>query len=258
MPYCYNCGVKLDNSQNICPLCGAKIPETNLSSNKNINQKISSESQLNEKQVEKIENKNNKNEFLYPLYHDFSEKSKITSLIEIISVSLLISIVSLVLINLILESKISWSKIPSVTIFFIWIIFCSTLLFQKKILYILLFVFLSIFGYLLSLDSFDKTINWSINYAVPILVSCLIVFVILLVVNIRVKQKGLNLIAYYLLGGCLLCFAIDIIINFNILHYFYISWSKYVSFAVFPLSIFLLYIHHRFAKKLPGKRTFRI
>ncbi|MEJ5273632.1 MAG: hypothetical protein WH035_05835, partial [Spirochaetota bacterium] len=131
-------------------------------------------------------------------------------------------------------------------------------IFYKKIIYSFLFIFLSIFGYLISLDSLDKKIGWSFTYALPILISCLIIFLLLFLLTTKTKQKGLNLIAYYLIGGCLICFAIDLIINFNISSFFLITWSKYVSFAVIPMSLFLLYIHHRFVKKLPGKRIFRI
>jgi hypothetical protein len=268
MPYCYNCGVKLDESVDICPLCGAKIPikkdfidkrekeslkEDNLSNESDL-------SKENEKYTKKEINKYNKDkaDFLYPAYESSSEKQRITSILEIISVSFVISIISIVLINFILEGKITWAKVPAFTIFFAWLVIASILVFNKKLFYSLLFIFISIFGYLISLDSLDKKLDWSFNYALPILISCIVVFVILFFISKNTKLKGLNLFAYYLLGGCLICLAIDIIINMNILGYVYISWSKYVSFAVIPISLFLLYIHHRFATKLPGKRTFRI
>lgn len=259
MPYCYNCGVKLDDDASYCPLCGAKTPVNK----KQDDQSIKSndiENKINIKNKIDIENNTeiDKNNSIYPSYEKSSEKQKLTSILEIISVSFIISIISIVLINLILDSKISWSKIPSVTIFFAWLIIVSILIFYKKIIYSFLFIFLSIFGYLISLDSLDKKIGWSFTYALPILISCLIIFLLLFLLTTKTKQKGLNLIAYYLIGGCLICFAIDLIINFNISSFFLITWSKYVSFAVIPMSLFLLYIHHRFVKKLPGKRIFRI
>ena len=30
MPYCYKCGVKLENGARVCPLCGTIIPEDTL------------------------------------------------------------------------------------------------------------------------------------------------------------------------------------------------------------------------------------
>ncbi len=250
MPYCYNCGVKLDDDATICPLCGAKIPVVN---------KKETESFSNNKDYnfEKEENKKD-NSSLYPIYDSSTSKQKLTSIIEIISVSFIICILSLVLINFILEGKITWSKIPSVTIFFSWLIIASSIVFQRKILYSIFFIFISIFGYLISLDSLNKDLGWSINFGLPILISVVIISILLYFLILKTRQKGLNLVAYFLLAGNLLCFSIDIIIGYNLLKIFIISWSKYVSFAVIPLSFFLLYLHHRFAKKLPAKRTFRI
>lgn len=243
MPYCYKCGVKLDDSAKICPLCGTKIPEN---SDNNKNSKEESSKSMNDKN------------YLYPSFSESSDKDKVKSILEIISVSFIISIISIVLINYILERNITWSKIPSVTIFFTWIIVCSIFIFLKRILYSFIFIFISVFGFLLSLDSMDKKISWSMNYGLPILLS-IVIFAVLLYFIIKIsKQKGINILAYFLLSGCGICFCIDIIINFNILKNISISWSKYVSFAVIPISCFLLYIHYRFAKKLPGKRVFRI
>ncbi|NMC67472.1 MAG: hypothetical protein GYA61_04505 [Spirochaetales bacterium] len=264
MPYCYNCGVKLDDLADTCPLCGAKIPIKKDSINKlgkeklDENNIIKEDERFNDKEIVNLKNNKNISDFLYPAYESSSEKQRITSILEIISVSFIISILSIVLINFILEGKITWSKIPAFSIFFAWLIIASILVFNRKIFFSLLFIFLSIFGYLVSLDSLNKKIDWSINYALPILAFCVAVFTILFFISKKTKLKGLNLFAYYLLGGCLICFEIDIIININTMGHIFISWSKYVSFAVVPISLFLLYIHHRFATKLPGKRTFRI
>ncbi len=244
MPYCYNCGVKLDDSATFCPLCGAKVPKKNDDAKNNIENK-------------NIEDKKKEN-FIYPSYSKSSGRQKITSILEIISVSFIISIISLTLINLILEGKITWSKVPSITIFFVWLILASILVFYNKVAYIFIFTFISISGYLLSLDSTDKKLSWSISYGLTILLSIFVIISILYIITRFTKKKGLNLIAYFLLGVCFICFAIDIIVRFNVVKQIEITWSKYVSFAVIPISLFLLYIHYRFSRQLPSKRVFRI
>lgn len=241
MPYCYKCGVKLDDDAKVCPLCGTKIPEKDDTKTK----------------VENGENIDT-SEPLYPVYDEYSKKQKISTILEIISVSLFIAIASVVSINLILEGTISWSKIPSVSIFFIWLVVCAILLFYNKFIYSIFFILIFIFGYLVSLDTLDKKLSWSIGYGLPILLSIAILSSILYLIVSKLKQKGLNIIAYFLLAGCILCFLIDMIINFNRFSIIKLSWSKFVSFAVIPMSLFLLYLHHRFSTKLPGKRIFRI
>lgn len=238
MPYCYKCGVKLDEDAKICPLCGTKIPENT--------------------EVDSKDEKKGKNEPLYPIYDEYSKKQKISTILEIISVSFFIAIASIVVINLVLEGKINWSKIPSVSIFFIWLLVCSILLFYDRFIYLTIFIFIFVFGYLVSLDSLDKKLTWSIGYGLPILLSISILSFFTYLIISKLKQKGLNIFAYFLLAGCLLCFLIDTIINFNRFSIIKISWSKFVSFAVIPMSLFLLYLHHRFSTKLPGKRIFRI
>jgi hypothetical protein len=265
MPYCYKCGVKLENGARVCPLCGTIIPEDTLK--EGFSEKIKNKTDqsicidtnnIKDQDKNNIEENNKNNSATYPYYSSLSRSKKHLVIFEILSVSLLIVVASLLVINLILDSTISWSKLPSITIFLCWFISMVVIFFLKKPALIGLFTTIAISLYLVGLDSLDLQIDWSIRIAIPIVIISSIVGFFITTVTIRSKLKGLNIAAYFLLGSCLICITIDTTLSLNLIKIIRLSWSKYVCFAVIPVSIFFLYIHNRFSKKFPGKRIFRM
>lgn len=265
MPYCYKCGVKLEDGVKVCPLCGAIVPDDTLENyfsekikNKNDQNICVDTNNIKNHDKNNIEENIKNNSATYPYYSNLPGYKKHLVIFEILSVSLLIVVASLLVINLILDSTISWSKLPSITIFLCWLISTVVIFFLKKPALIGLFTTIAVSLYLVGLDSLDLQIDWSIRIALPIVIISSLVGFFLTTVTIKSKLKGLNIAAYFLLGACLICITIDITLSYNFIKIIQLSWSRYVCFAVIPVSIFFLYIHNRFSKKFPGTRVFRM
>jgi hypothetical protein len=110
---------------------------------------------------------------------------------------------------------------------------------------------------LLAIDFFNSNIGWGLKLGVPLIFSIYIAIGFFIITVKRTKQKGINLIAFFLLLSGVLCIIIETIVS---LHSgtFKLIWSPILLVSVFSVAVILLFIHYRLKKVTDLKRFFHI
>jgi hypothetical protein len=236
MAYCPDCGVELAPDASSCPLCGRPV-----------DRKAGHGAHFNVV------------ELLDPEDHDrlnSVEQRRVGW--EVRSVSASIAAVAVSAINLVDSGRLSWSLYPLASIFFLWIVSASVIGLGKRPFLAGLVVALAIPAFLLALDAVDGGLGWSLHIALPIVaVTELAAFSVGLAVR-KATRKGINLIAFALLGVVAVCVGIEVSLGFALWGRFVCKWSAIVAFALIPVAAFLLYLQYRLGKGTSLRRIFRL
>lgn len=237
MNYCNNCGVELEKSMLTCPLCGKPTDET---SNKDVKKE---EPTLRGRRKEAAIN-------------DFPINQKL--IWEVISAIIGSSVIVTLTINLITSKRITWAEYPIVICL---VVFFYTALFafwNRSLLIKIVVSFVASSLLLVIIDLIEAGTNWPIRVALPLLFLLNIISAILLLVIRHAKNKGINLVAYMLLGIGILCLCIEMILSVYTDNALHLSWSLIVFLSTLITSIVLLYMHFRLLKGRDLERTFHI
>ena len=227
MSYCPRCGVEVDSDTIECPLCETLIQERR--DNESLKLK-----NYPERKIEKPGN-------------DFRKIAEKKFLVwELLSIFFLISIISIISIDLGIRHKISWSIYPLTAIGTIWagvtvILFLSRF---KLLTVISNFILLSFF--LFFLDFYSGGAGWFLTMALPIVLLFLITVILFAFIILRLKNNGLNTMGVVLVGISFFCAGLENILAFNHNGGFSFSWSLIVGFSLIPVAGFLVYLHYRF------------
>jgi len=107
-------------------------------------------------------------------------------------------------------------------------------------------------------DMFNENIGWGTKLGTPLVFSFYLVVYILISLVRRSKQRGINLIAYFLIASGILSLCIEGIISLQINNMLSFQWSVIALVSVLPVSVILLFIHYRLRKGTDLKRFFHI
>jgi hypothetical protein len=241
MNCCNYCGVELEVEMNYCPLCGNKSNIPAIS--------IRKETILNETK----EPKNESYDFDELTHHQRRKLFwELTALIlsSIVIVSFII--------DLIINKQISWSKY-TITIGLVLLINISLIIFmQKKVFLLLSGCFISTSLLLILLDKFNQNLGWGLHLGIPIIFFIYLIAYLLTIAIRKSRQKGINIIAYFLIALGILCMCIEGYISFHKLDMLKLQWSVIVMVSVLPISCILFFIHYRLKKVTDLKRFFHI
>ncbi len=239
MPYCSKCGVEVEESVDTCPLCETPIQKMD---------KISKSGQ------KKYPEEPPKKRSVYKL----SKERKRLLAWEIMSMSLLIPLVSVTIINLITDGTIKWAKYPIAALILVWIMTSIPLIYPKKTIVIIVGEVLALTSFLALIDSFDGKIEWVIDLAVPIVVILAVIVTGIVLLSIKTKRKGANIAAYIILGIGIICLGLDLTISSYIEQTLTVNWSLYVLIPTMTTALFLLYIHYRIINIIDLKKRFQL
>lgn len=239
MIYCKNCGVELEENANFCSLCGQPVSDKNsvgldyLTSNKTERTVLSNFQKLTQLQKRKI-------------------FWKISGMILISGILITSTI------NLVGYHAITWSKYI-ITIGLALFVNITLISFLYKKIFLLFFLsFITSSVLIFFLDIYTRNTGWVTKLGIPLLLATYIIVLLSILIEKRTKQKGLNLIAYWLIASGLLCVCIDGIISIYIKNRLYFGWSLTVMVSAILVSSLLLYLHNRLKKVTDLKRFFHI
>jgi len=240
MTYCKNCGVELDEKMSFCPLCGETAGEITAKKD----QHIAVEARTDEK--------------LLSGYGSLTQKQRRKLFWELSGIILMSGIVVTLIIDLILNNSITWSRY-SITVCLVLFVNTTLITFLRHRL-ILLFAgsFVSTSILLVLFDLYNANIGWGVKFGIPILFSFYIVTLLLTVLIRHCKQHGFNVLAFSFLAAGLFTMCIETIISVNSQKYFYLHWSIIVMVCMIPISAILLFIHYRLKRGNDLKRFFHI
>ena len=234
MKICNNCGVELDASMDVCPLCNGHIQLKN---------PLNSEGLSGKHKVK---------------FGQRMEPSKKKLIWEIISVILLSGSASTLIIDLTLNKNITWSDYPvalSLSIF-AYVSFFAFWPQRTFLRMIASFTLASFFIFLL--DSIEDGINWSYGLGIPLLFAGNVVAVPLIISIKIAKNKGVNLIAYTFLALSFFCILTEGIIDNYQYNDLNLSWSIIVFVCTMPVVLLLLFMHFRLKKGRSLEKFFHI
>ena len=118
--------------------------------------------------------------------------------------------------------------------------------------------FLSVTGLFALFHVFAGGTGWEIKPEIPFIFAAYLTVYLLIFLVRKVKQKGLNVIAYSLITAGLLCICTEVIISNFLYHLLFFGWSLIVMVSVALIAMLLLFIHYRFKKATDLKRFFHI
>lgn len=221
MPYCIHCGVKLDHRYTNCPLC--LIPVEYYS----------------------------KREEMPPLYPNDINKISIiksqTNTKDWITIHFLgfITFLGILLttgLDFYMDSKITWSLIPTLSAIFVYTS-VSTILHLKKnpvLLYTLLNITLCLFLFIM--DMLTSTNSWFLEYALPCFISLQLISLTITIIFRHITSILLRTVAITL-GLNILLILINQIISGSI------SWAIILTSIFIPCSLYLIFIYFKFNSK---------
>lgn len=270
MAYCPDCGVEIGKAP-LCPLCGAKNPRADAKGegqascgDQSRKDAFTAGSPADARRAG-ARFADAKPSLGFSSFfgeggssQPFTPREKNQIAWEVLSVAFAIATAVLAAINFLVDGGLSWSLYPIASFVFVWVIATAFLLMEKRprLRYFLAAVDPVVF--LLALGCFTGDLSWAWRLALPItiFVEFVIAGVALHIKN--AKRKGLNIIAYLLVGAALVCLGIEIFIDLFVAGKIALGWSAITAIALVPIAAFLIYLHYRVAKSTNLRRLFKL
>ncbi|MCK9300945.1 MAG: DUF6320 domain-containing protein [Bacteroidales bacterium] len=240
MIICPFCGVELQDNANYCSLCGEPV-------SKDIQIKpdhLSLESRREREQTK---------------YKNLSRWQQRKIFLEIAALILCSGVLITTTINLLHDRALTWSVIVMAAALVLFINFSLILFYYRKRTRIFLLSYLSSVAFILLIHYSSGHSHPIIQWSIPIvfLAAYLIVFGLIALIR-KMKQKGLNLIAFSIIAGGLLCLCIEAGISLYTFNRIDLNWSLIALTAAIFISALLFYLHGRLKKLSDLKRFFHI
>jgi hypothetical protein len=241
MNYCNNCGVELEDSMNICPLCGNDLSGTLL------------------RHKEDIPFQESKQQGRLPSdFIGLTKLQRIKVFWQLSGIILISGMIVTFIIDLIINQSITWSRFSMSACLALFVNITLIVFFKNKIAIALAGNFLFTSMLLVLFDVFNENIGWGTKLGVPLLFSFFLVVYLLIYLVRRSKQRGINLIAYFLIASGILSLSVEGIISIQIDNRLSFQWSVIVLASVLSISAILLFIHYRLRKGTDLERFFHI
>ncbi|MBN2521279.1 MAG: zinc ribbon domain-containing protein [Bacteroidales bacterium] len=240
MNYCKNCGVELEENMNICPLCGESIDEKSVKKE---------HLQSAQPQPEKK---------LFSDYESLTQKQRRKLFWELSGIILISGIIVTLIIDLIINKNITWSKYSITASLVIFVNITLITFWRHKIILVFVGSFVSTSILLVLLDMYNLNIGWGVKLGIPFLFSLYFIILVLVILMRISNQQGFNMLACFFIAIGLLTMCIEGIISIYTKKVFYLHWSIIVMVCMIPISAILFFIHYRLKKGIDLKRFFHI
>lgn len=235
MRICKVCEVELENDMELCPLCGTPVGSGSRPELKpwraGSNLEITG--------------------VLKP-----REKTLLQRIVwQVTSIVLLSAIISTLIIDLIVHKLVTWSIFPvSISLAIFSYISVFAFWHAKKIYQILAGLFISSALFVV-LHLILTPSDWPLRLGLPILGAANFIAIALIASINKTRHRGLNVIAYSCVAIGVLCISIELILSFytgNIA----LRWSIIVSACLLPVTVALLFMHHRIKRNPDLEKLF--
>ncbi len=232
MAICQKCGVEIGEGKGVCPLCGTRIGEAPGEGPQGMFDRAASA--LPESRAKRL------------------------VAAETAGVSFAIAAVSVLIIDLVTDGRVSWSLYPLASLLTAWFLISPPLLWPRKPALFLAVQGLSVFAFLFGLDLIDGSLGWSWRLGVPIAAAAELMAAGAAYMSWRSKRRGVNVLAFALIAVAGFCLALEGFVALYRGGVFRLAWSSITASAVVPVAGFLLYVHYRLTKDATLKKLFHL
>lgn len=214
--YCIKCGVKIADTEELCPLCGTKVYHPDF--------------------------EREGNNIIYPKKKYPAPEEKALGMPIFLTVVFAIPLLTVLLCNLRFSSAITWSGIVAGALALLYIICVLPLWFQSP--HPVIFVpcsFVATGLYLLYLNWVVDG-KWFMSFAFPIL-GCIAIIIITVLVLLRYVRRGKLFVfggAFIATGGMML--LLEFLMNVTFLSVPFIGWSFYPLMSLVLIGGFLIFL----------------
>lgn len=233
--------MELEENMNFCPLCGEPTGD---------------ETPENKEYLPL--QKARQEERLLSDFKELTQNQRRMLFWELSGIILISGMIVTFIIDLIINKGITWSKYTLSVCLALFVNITLIVFLRKKILFLLIGSFLTTSILFALFDMYIKNKGWGIKLGIPLIFAFyLVVFVLTKIVR-NSRQRGINLIAYFLIAAGVFSFCIEGIISLQTKNSLHLQWSLIVVASLLPVSAILLFIHYRLRKGIDLKRFFHI
>jgi len=240
MCYCKYCGVELDKTTTSCPLCGLTVGEKRIVTN----EWKSKQPIFKDKISSEIKN--------------MTAVQKRKLFWEISGIILVSGIIATLIINIIVNKNITWSKYILVASLSILASISFFTLLRNRVFMLVLGSFISNAMLLLLLDLISSYIGWGTKLGIPILFSLYaMILVVLWLIRIS-HRRGFNILAVVFIATGIFLICIEVFVSLYFKNTINLSWSIIAASSMIPISTFLFFVHYRLKSGIELRRFFHI
>jgi len=222
MSYCVHCGVQLDASERVCPLCGTEV--------QNPRQPFDTRARRP-----------------YPSRLDpITARVNKQFIAALISIALLFPAVLVVMIDLTYSARLDWSLIAAGALLMIWVWFCPWFLMKRpSFLKVAIPVILSTLAFLLLVDLLVLSMEWFLHLALPLVLIPGVLVIVIGELIIRRVIRGFAIPAAILAAIGVLVVGIELVTEMAAYGRIQIGWSLFVLLPCLALAGVALTIARR-------------
>jgi hypothetical protein len=241
MSYCVYCGVEIDDEMDFCPLCNTPVTADVADAREN-DQKSSTFPKEN----------------LLPDYEKLTRIQYRKLFWKLSALILLSGSLVTVAIDLLASNAITWSRYSAASCLAIFVNLSLLSVWRHRLCVSLGISFISLSSLILLFDIFGFKEGWGKQLGIPILAIFYLAFLVLTLLIKRLKNRGLNLISYFIISSGLVSVGIESVLDRFFSGDIDLGWSLFVFLSVVPVAGILLFIHFKLKKGRDLKRFFHI
>ncbi len=241
MPFCVYFGVELDENVDICPLCNTPVTAV-LPDAREIDEKLSSFPKEN----------------LFPDYEKLTRLQYRNLFWKVSTLVLLSGSLVTLSIDLLTSNTITWSRYSVATCLALFVNLSLMSVWRHRLSVSLGISFVTMSVLMVLFDFFGIQEGWGGQLGIPILLLVYVTILFLATLLKKLKTRGLNLIAYFLITSGVVSFGIEGILDRFLTGRIYPGWSLFVILSVIPVAGILLFIHFKLKRGRDLKRFFHI
>lgn len=253
MPYCPYCGVEVEPKLVRCPLCEKALPPDAVEPPETGHSGASGHSGHSGHAGHAV---TPEADAAGPQQEDLSRRLVVAW--EVLGVSVLIVSISVAAMNYFLSRRIEWAFYPILALVFVWLVFTAVVVFRKAPAAMFAGIALLPPLLLVGIDAVRQPVSWSIMTALPIALLVEAVIAIGALAIARLRRKGLNTVAIFLLVVAGICLGIELVLDLGSAGGIALQWSLVITICLMPVAIFLFYIHHRLGTRITMRRYFHL
>lgn len=240
MPYCSRCGVEVEDSAALCPLCKSPI--------QHFEEDAACQSEPG-----------------YPQHiidpgdaYRLSKAERRRMIVELLALVAGLATAALFLLDMFPDGALGWSLYAIGSVAVVWLLSILPLLVAGRPRLLATLMLIAVIAYLSFIDSLDGSLDWSLALGAPIALATFIA-VCLTIAAIRGRTiKGINLLGIGALGLAGYLVALECIIRLASHSGARPYWSVVTALVLVPISILMFYLHGRVLRGADLRKIFRL